>query len=55
MEYNWNDDKDALLRRERAIGFADVVLALSQGKLLATMPHPNTARYSQQQIYVVNV
>ena len=55
MEFHWNDDKDALLRRERSIGFADVVQALSQGKLLATMPHPNTARYPQQLIYVVQI
>ena len=55
MDFHWNDDKDALLRKERAVGFADVVQALSQDKLLATMPHPNTARYPNQSIYVIEI
>ena len=33
MEFHWNDDKDALLRRERSIGFADVVQAQSDAAL----------------------
>jgi hypothetical protein len=55
MEYRWNALKDAKLRSERDIGFDDVVKSLSQGGLLATMPHPNLDKYPLQHIYVVEI
>ncbi len=39
--YDWNDEKNELLRQERGIAFEDVVFHLSRGGLLDTIEHPN--------------
>ena len=44
-EYDWNTDKDELLRRNRSLSFYDVVYYLEHGGLLGDIEHPNQERY----------
>jgi predicted DNA binding CopG/RHH family protein len=51
--YRWNHDKNAELKRDRGIGFEDIVLAIEAGGLLDVVRHPNPQRYPRQQMLVV--
>ena len=53
--YDWNDEKNDWLRRERGITFEDVVFHLAHGGLLDTIEHPNQRKYPGQRIFIINV
>jgi len=50
--FAWDDAKNAKLRKERGIGFEDVVFHIERGDLLDIL-HPNPDRYAGQRIFVV--
>ncbi|SPD76048.1 conserved hypothetical protein [uncultured Desulfobacterium sp.] len=39
--YDWNDDKNELLKRLRDVSFEQVVLAIASGDLVDRLKHPN--------------
>jgi uncharacterized DUF497 family protein len=51
--FDWDDAKNAKLRKERGIGFEDVVFHIERGDLLDILEHPNPERYAGQRIFVV--
>ena len=51
--FAWDDAKNATLRKERRIGFEDVVFHIERGDLLDILEHPNPDRYARQRIFVV--
>jgi hypothetical protein len=51
--FAWDDAKNAKLRKERGIGFEDVVFHNERGDLLDILEHPNPDRYAGQRIFVV--
>ncbi len=51
--FAWDDAKNAKLRKERGIGFEDVVFHIERGDLLDILEHPNAGRYAGQRIFVV--
>lgn len=53
--FEWSDEKNAWLKRVRAITFEEIVYHLSEGDLLDVLEHPNQERYPGQRIFVVNV
>lgn len=53
--FHWSAEKNALLKRERGIGFEDVTVAVESGGLLDLVAHPNAERYPLQKIMVVAV
>ena len=53
MEFEWNVEKNELLRSERGLSFDMVVKAINSGGLLNDGPHPDAIRYPHQQMYVV--
>ena len=40
---------------ERGVSFEDVLFALQSGKLLDDLVHPNTNKYPNQRIFVVEI
>ena len=50
--FDWDKEKDAILRKERGIGFEEIVDAIDN-KLLDVLDHPNQKEYPGQKIYVV--
>ena len=54
-QINWNPDKNQQLIIERGISFEDVVYYLQQGALLDDLEHPNSSKYPDQRIFVVNI
>ena len=53
--FDWSDEKNEWLRKERGITFADIVYHLSEGKVLDILKHPNQKQYPGQRIFIVNV
>jgi len=53
--FRWDAVKSEQLRERHALGFEQVVVAIESGDLLATMLHPNPARYPRQRIMVVRI
>jgi predicted DNA binding CopG/RHH family protein/uncharacterized DUF497 family protein len=51
--FDWDDAKNAKLRKERGIGFEDVVFHIERGDLLDILEHPHPERYAGQRIFVV--
>lgn len=53
--FDWNVEKNILLKAERGISFDEIVLAIEQGHLLNVVQHPNQEQYPNQLIYVINL
>jgi uncharacterized DUF497 family protein len=52
-DFAWDDAKVPTLRKERGIGFEDIVFHVDRGDLLDILEHPNPDRYAGQRIFVV--
>ena len=53
--FNWNDDKNAHLIKDRSISFEEVVFCIQNDGVLDKVEHPNKEKYPNQNIYVVLV
>ena len=51
--FDWNENKNQWLKKERHISFEAVVNYLEEGKILDKINHPNVERYPNQRIFVV--
>ena len=51
--FDWDDAKNATLKKARGIGFEDVVFHIERGDLLDILEHPSPDRYAGQRIFVV--
>jgi len=52
---NWNSTKNQQLISERGISFEDIVFYLQQGALLDDMEHPNSDKYPNQRVFVIDI
>lgn len=55
MQFDFNEEKNQLLLRERGVTFQEVIAVLLSEGALADFPHPNTTRYPHQRILVVEM
>lgn len=55
IQFKWNEEKNAQLKRVRGVGFEQVVYAIENGQLLNVVDHHNIEKYPNQSIYVVNI
>jgi uncharacterized DUF497 family protein len=53
--YNWNSDKNQLLKKERGISFERIVFEIGSGNELDVLEHPNQEKYPGQRISMVQV
>jgi len=51
----WDETKNNWLKRERAVSFENVVVAITVGDLMDTLDHPNRKKYPNQRLYVVKI
>jgi uncharacterized DUF497 family protein len=51
--FAWDEAKNHRLKRERQIGFEEIVFHIEGGDLLDILEHPNRDRYAGQRIFVV--
>ncbi|WP_457595807.1 toxin [Hydrogenimonas sp.] len=54
MIFRWSEEKNALLKRERGVGFEDVVLAFEAKRIIDTITHPSP-KYRHQEMLIVEM
>ena len=55
ITYQWDDEKNAALKKTRGVSFEQVVMHIENGDVLDVMAHPNEAKYPHQQVLVVDI
>ena len=55
VTYNWNKDKNILLKETRGISFEQIVIHIEMGNLIDIIRHPNQVKYVNQKILIVNI
>lgn len=53
--YNFNINKSLQLKKERGIGFEEIIMAIDSGHLKDIINHPNPKKYKHQKIYVIEI
>jgi len=53
MTFNWNEEKNRQLKEKRKISFEEIVLCISEGKVITVLEHPNKKKHPGQYIYLV--
>ena len=53
--YDWNDDKNELLKKLRGVSFEQVVLAIVSGGLIDRVKHSNLEKYPNQRVFLVKI
>ncbi len=55
ITYNWNAEKNLLLKEDRGLSFEQIVLHVERGDLLDIIEHPNKEKFAHQKILVIQV
>jgi len=53
ITYNWNKEKNLLLKETRGISFEQIVMHIEKGDLIDIIKHPNEEKYPGQKIYII--
>jgi uncharacterized DUF497 family protein len=53
--YDWNDEKNEVLKKLRGVSFEQVVLAIVSGDLIDRLKHPNPEKYPNQKVFLVKI
>lgn len=53
--YDWNDEKNEHLKKERGVAFEDIIYHITHDGLIETLNHPNQNRYPGQRLFIMNV
>src|SRR5262249_34861022 len=51
--FSFSPEKNLKLKSERNISFEEIIATIDNGQLIDILGHPNTKKYANQQIYVV--
>ena len=54
-KYLYDEEKNLKLRKERGIGFEEVIAAIDEDKVLDIIPHHNKKLYPHQMILVIEI
>jgi uncharacterized DUF497 family protein len=55
IRYNWDKEKNLLLKETRGISFEQIVVYIEQGNLIDVIKHPNKDKYNHQKILIINI
>jgi len=53
--FDWNDEKNGMLKRVRGVSFEQVELAIASGDLVDRVKHPNPGKYPNQKVFLVKI
>ncbi len=54
-QISWNNEKNAKLRRERGIGFEDVLFQINIGEVVDIVDNPNKRKYPNQRVFILEI
>lgn len=52
--FDWNKDKNEILKLSRNVSFEDVVYAIENNKIVNITKHPNSTKFPNQSIFYIN-
>ena len=55
MIFDWNNEKNMMLKRDRNISFERIIVAIEQDGLLDILEHPNKEKYPNQLLLLVEI
>lgn len=55
MVFDWNNDKNKILKAKRSISFERIVVAIEQDHLLDILGHPDKEKYPNQVLLIVEI
>ena len=53
--FDWNKEKNELLKDERGVSFEEVIEAIIEGRVLGKEGHSNKKKYPNQKIYILEI
>lgn len=53
--FDWDVDKNNLLKEERNVSFEEVLMVIDEGGLLDILEHPDKKKYPHQRVFVVSI
>jgi len=53
--FDWNDEKNASLKKYRGGSFEQVEIAIASGDLVDRLRHPNPEKYPHQKVFLVKI
>jgi len=53
--YDWNEEKNNLLKETRNISFEEIVFAISNDRLLEVIETTNKEKYPNQKMFIVEI
>jgi uncharacterized DUF497 family protein len=54
VTYDWSEEKNRQLKKQRSISFEEIVLCIQEGRIVAVLEHPNKEKYPNQQLYLID-
>ena len=55
MIFDWNNEKNMMLKKDRNISFERIIVAIEQDNLLDILEHPNKEKYPNQLLLLVEI
>jgi uncharacterized DUF497 family protein len=55
MRFEWNSEKNELLKETRNVSFEEIATLLAAGKIWKVMDHPNPDVYPNQRVFLVPI
>ena len=53
--FEWDDNKNEVLKSSRNISFEEIVFYLANDFILDIAPHPNPSKYPNQRMFIINI
>ena len=53
--FNWDNEKNKKLIKERGISFEEIVFCIEKGYILDKIEHPNQEKYEAQKMFIIRV
>ena len=55
MRFDWDEEKNERLKKERNVSFERVVISIESGNLLDILEHPNQKDHSGQMLILIKI
>ncbi len=53
--FDWDENKNDKLKATRNVSFEEIILAISNNQLLDVLIHPNTEKYPNQKLFIMEL
>ena len=54
MTFNWDDSKNAILKERRGVTFEEMVICISDERVVDVLEHPQKDKYPGQYLYLID-